>query len=118
MSQGAITQMRVLGGVVGLAICTAVASESVKSKLSSTISSEQMKSLLRSSLSIADFSPAEQKATRSAYGSVFNTQMRIVMGFALAGFVISLFTFQRHPRSLEEVHQSYGETKANTKEEH
>lgn len=104
--------MRVLGGVVGLAICSAVASESVKSKLNSTISSDQLQNLLQSSLAIAQFSPEEQKATRRVYGSVFNTQMKIVMGFALASFVLALFTFERHPRSLEEVHGDYGKTEA------
>ena len=43
VSQNAISQARVLGGVVGLAICTAVTFESVKSKLSSKISSFQLK---------------------------------------------------------------------------
>lgn len=74
-----------------------------------------MESLLHSSLSIADFSPEEQKATRSAYGSVFNRQMQIILAFALASFVISLFTFERNPRSLEEVHQSHhGQTQTQT----
>ena len=120
VSQGAVGQMRILGGVVGLAICTAVASESIQSKLHSTISEAQLESLLQSSLAIAELPPAEQEATRSAYGSVYNTQMQIVMGFALASFAISLFTFERHPRSLEEVHRSRNDgstTPARSKEE-
>jgi hypothetical protein len=117
VSQGGITQVRVLGGLVGLAICTAVAFDLVKSELSSKLSAAQLKSLLQSSYSIAQFSPAQQDATRRVYGDAFNLQMKIVMGFTIASLCISLFTFRRNPRSLEEVHQRHEKQKATEKDE-
>lgn len=116
VSQGAVTQVRVLGGLIGLAVCTAVLFESVKSQLSSILSARQLTSLLQSTNSIAEFSPAQQDATRSVYGAAFNLQMRIVMGFTIGSLCISIFTFRSRPRSLEEVHQREGEAKANRKE--
>lgn len=109
VSQGGITQVRVLGGLVGLAICTAAAFDLVKSKLSSILSSVQLNSMLQSSYSIAEFSPAQQDATRRVYGDAFNLQMKIVMGFTIGSLCISMFTFRRRPRSLQEVHQRHGE---------
>ena len=117
VSQGAITQVRVLGGLIGLAICTAVLIQSVTTRLSSVLAPEQLHSLLQSTTSIAQFSQAQAAATRSVYGDIFNLQMRVVMFFTVGSLIISIFTIRRHPRSLTQVHERQGETEALKREE-
>lgn len=102
VAMGAITQVRVLGGVIGLAIAQAILTRSLDSKLGSFLSSQQITALLDSTGSISDFSPAQAKSTRQVYGDAFNLQMRIVTFIAAASVVSSLFAFRRHPVSLKD----------------
>ena len=97
---GAITQVRVLGGIIGLAIAQAILTRSLESKLGSFLSSQQIATLLDSTESISDLSPPQAKKTRQVYGDAFNLQMRIVTFIAAASVVSSLCAFRRHPVSV------------------
>lgn len=98
---GAITQVRVLGGVIGLAIAQAVLYRSLRSKLGSILSPQQVAALLDSTGSISKFLPAQATATRQVYGDAFNLQMRIVTFIAAASVVSSCFAFRRHPLPMD-----------------
>lgn len=99
---GAITQVRVLGGVIGIAICQAVLSSHVKNELVDVLDPNQLAALLRSAIEIAILNPVQITATREAYGRGFNIQTRIMMYFAAASFIISLASFKRHPSEIGE----------------
>jgi uncharacterized membrane protein len=83
VAMGAITQVRVLGGVVGLAIVHAL--------------------LLASPASIASLPPDVARAARLAYASASNLQMRVMVGFAAASLLASLGAYRRHPVPIEDV---------------
>lgn len=61
---GVITQVRVLGGVIGLAMAQAILTRSLASKLGSFLSGQQIAALLDSTGSISGFTPAQAKSTR------------------------------------------------------
>ena len=105
VTMGAITQVRVLGGVIGLAIAQAVLTRSLGAKLGSILSPPQIQSLLESTGSILHFSPSEASATREVYGQAFNLQMRIVTFIAAASLIVSIAAFRRHPKSFGESSQ-------------
>ena len=96
----AISQVRALGGVIGLALAQAILTRSLDSKLGSFLSSQQIAALLDSTRSMSDFSPAQAKSPLEVYGDAFNLQMRIVIFIAAASVVSSLFAFRRHPVSV------------------
>ncbi|MCJ1392470.1 hypothetical protein MMC18_005337 [Xylographa bjoerkii] len=102
VSQGAVTQVRVLGGVIGLAITTTVLIASLESDLSGILSPDQLNSFLQSTGSISGFSTLQTAMTRLMYGKAFNLQMKIIMAFSIASLCISLFTFRKHPLSLQD----------------
>lgn len=98
---GAITQVRVLGGVVGIAIAQVVLSSSTRSDLPSILSPEQIQHIIAepSSISSSVLQPEQVLAVRKVFGDAFNQQTRMVMYFACASLVVSLFAFRRELRS-------------------
>ncbi|KAL8777103.1 MAG: hypothetical protein Q9194_002749 [Teloschistes cf. exilis] len=99
---GAITQVRVLGGVIGIAIAQVVVSSTIRSDLASILNPTQLDSLLQSTASIAALSPGQAADVRRVYGHAFNLQTRMVMYFAIASLVVCLLGFRRHPKSFAE----------------
>lgn len=99
---GAITQVRVLGGVIGIAIAQVVVSSTIRSDLASILNPTQLDSLLQSTASITALSPAQAADVRRVYGHAFNLQTRMVMYFAIASLVVCLLGFRRHPKSFAE----------------
>jgi hypothetical protein len=95
VAMGAITQVRVLGGIIGLVIVQAILLATLRSSLSSVLTPSQLSSILSSTASIASLSPAAQQLTRAAYGDASNVQMRIVAGFGGASLLVSLFTYRK-----------------------
>ncbi len=93
---GAITQVRVLGGVIGLAIAQAVLLSSVRSHLISVLTPSQLDLLLSSTTYIASLPPEVAQLTRQVYGDASNLQMRIIVGFAGASLIASLGAWRRH----------------------
>jgi hypothetical protein len=101
---GAITQVRVLGGIIGLAIVQAI----LLSSLRSSLTPSQLSSILSSTTNIASLSPEAAALTRAAYGGAMNVQMRIVAGFGGASLSVSLFTWRREVAEFAEVARGKG----------
>ncbi|KAF8243727.1 MFS general substrate transporter [Wilcoxina mikolae CBS 423.85] len=88
VAMGEITQIRVLGGTIGLAICTALQNNHVKTKLASELSltAWQIQCILDSTKAI------------SLLGTDQQYQMKIMTGFSAAVFLTSLIMWERKPR--------------------
>lgn len=98
---GAITQIRVLGGTIGLAICTAVLNENVRHGLTLVLSPQQISGVLQSVSSISDLDASAEKAVRRVFAEGYNQQMRIVTYFSAAVFLVSLLMWEKRPRRIE-----------------
>ncbi|RDL37716.1 MFS general substrate transporter [Venustampulla echinocandica] len=92
---GAITQVRTLGGVIGIAVVQAILSSHVRSSLPTFLNREQVEGILASTAYISRLDPHFEAATRAIYGEAVNLQMRTVTGFAAAAFVVSLFAYRK-----------------------
>ncbi|OBT66624.1 hypothetical protein VE03_03890 [Pseudogymnoascus sp. 23342-1-I1] len=101
VTMGAITQVRVLGGVIGIAISQAILNAQVKGELREVLGEEMLAALLRSAAEIEQMTDEQAMATRECYGKAFNAQARIMMYFTVASLLVTLFTFRRRPISLE-----------------
>lgn len=100
---GAITQVRVLGGVIGIAIAQAVLNALVLDDLTKILGQEKLDALLRSATEINNFTAAEAAATRQIYGRAFRLQNRIMTYFAAASLLAGLIAFKRHPLEYEDL---------------
>ncbi|KAI4847253.1 MFS general substrate transporter [Aureobasidium sp. EXF-8845] len=98
VSLGAVTQMRQLGGVIGLAVTQAILNGDFRSQLADFLSTEELKAVMLSTENIKKLSAAHRAMTCRAYGSSANTQMRVVTAFAGVAILTSIFAWQKAPR--------------------
>ena len=101
VAMGAITQIRVLGGTIGLAICTAVLNEHVRHSLSLVLSQQEVTGILQSVSSISNLDTTADKAVRRVFAEGYNQQMRIMTYFSAVVFIVSLLAWERRPRRVE-----------------
>ncbi|XP_044721573.1 major facilitator superfamily domain-containing protein [Hirsutella rhossiliensis] len=100
-AQGAVAQARVLGGCIGLSICTVLFNVHVNRQLGHDLTGEQLDMLHRSPLMGLQLPPRLQELVKAVYVGAFGQQIQ-VMGLACAAMVVvSLFTLERHPRPLQ-----------------
>ena len=92
---GSVAQFRVMGGVIGLAIVTAVFNGFVKSKLGQFLSLDQINDLLKAANSITSLSVDMQEKVRDILADGYNMQMKILAGFAAAQIPSSFIMWQK-----------------------
>lgn len=99
---GAVTQIRVLGGTIGLALCSALLIDHIKARAASFLSMEQMAAVLLSSENIAHFPEETQRQTRMAFAEGYSYQMRVMMYFCIVALLSLGFLVERRPRRLRD----------------
>jgi len=97
---GALTQARVLGGSIGLAVCTNILNEKVKSA-SSSLSSQELSGLLRSTQTIKTLPPDLQESVRQTFGMGCNEQMQALTAFGGAAVLATLMMWEKQPRRMK-----------------
>lgn len=104
VSMSALTQARVLGGTIGLAICSTVLKNHVRSRLLQSNSSSITPGLLQrisDSLVVIDSLPQDQQAAvRTAFAEGYNQQMRIMTVFSGVALPTSLLIREKKPRKI------------------
>lgn len=102
-----MTQLRILGAVIGLSAVNTALSNYVTPQLSSILSPSDGQQLAESTAYIFQLSAEKSEQTRTVYNDGYNVQMKIVMGFSILSFFISMTAFRRKPLGLE--HAGLGE---------
>ncbi|CAM1502261.1 Fc.00g042450.m01.CDS01 [Cosmosporella sp. VM-42] len=100
-AQGAVAQARVLGGCIGLSICTVIFNGHVNSYLGDHLSPKQLDDLHRSPLSGLHLPINLQDLVKEVYADAFVEEIRVMMLICAVMVVVSLFTLERHPAPLE-----------------
>ena len=96
---GAITQFRIMGGAIGLAIATNVLNTYVRSHLPETVAPQLVTRLLQSTEEIDVLDPATQAVVRAIFGHGYNLQMKAMIGFAAAQVPASLLVWGNHVKN-------------------
>lgn len=76
--------MRVFGGALGLAIASSVMNNHLTNTLTSVIGSDGLNQVLNSIQAIELFPPQDQLAILDAFGSGYNLQFKVMIGFSAA----------------------------------
>ncbi|KAK3307163.1 major facilitator superfamily transporter [Chaetomium strumarium] len=100
VTMGAATQIRVLGGTIGLAICSALLSNHVTRETSGLLTPEQQSALLQSFQSIRSLSPELQVKVREVYAVGYSQQMRVMLYFCIVSLVSLSLLFEWPPRRM------------------
>lgn len=94
---GCITQLRVFGGVIGVVICRVTQDAYLRANLAPLLSPQVFSELMSSLATISTLPSDQVTVVREAFGGSFNQQHRILTFIAAASFIVSIFTFRRHP---------------------
>jgi hypothetical protein len=110
VTQGALTQMRSLGGSIGLAVGVIVFNARIResSALANALSPKQMSALLKSPLHIASLAPNEQRLVSEVFAKAFTQDMQVALYIAAVGLLVSMTTLQRNPPPLQRPAPSAG----------
>ncbi|XXG99476.1 hypothetical protein Hte_005815 [Hypoxylon texense] len=99
VAMGAITQIRVLGGTIGLAISSTVLNNHLSSNLPALLSPSDIQQIANSVQYVNTLPDETRDAVRQVFADGFNAQMRVMMYFSVVVFVLSLALWERRLRN-------------------
>lgn len=102
ISQGVISQARVLGGAIGVAASNAVFHYQLQARLAGIVPQTQLSQVQLNSETVESLTLAQQDDVRVTFASSFDESMQICTGIAALGLLASLATYQRHPPDINE----------------
>ncbi|KAL8695247.1 MAG: hypothetical protein Q9218_000285 [Villophora microphyllina] len=94
---GAMTQIRVLGGSIGLAIASLIFNHRATLSLRGILTPAEVSLLLSNPEAIKVYPPSQIKIIRSLYGNAYRDEMRFALYIAVVAVVAAAFTYQRKP---------------------
>jgi hypothetical protein len=97
---GAVTQVRVLGGTIGLAISTVVLNSYVKSALREQLSADEIKAISQSLSEIGELTEEQRNFVRRTFAQGYNRQTRITLVFSAVVVLSCGLMVERRPRRL------------------
>ncbi|KAI1399819.1 drug resistance transporter EmrB/QacA subfamily [Hypoxylon fuscum] len=99
VAMGAITQVRVLGGTIGLAISSTVLNNHLSSNLPALLSPLDIQQISESVQHITMLPDATRDSVRQVFADSFNAQLRIMIYFSVVVFVFASTLWERRLRS-------------------
>jgi len=98
---GSVTQVRVLGGTIGLAICSTLLNNQIKAETARFLTPSQVAALLQSFQSINQLPQNIQNEVRNVYGAAYGQQMRVMLYFSIVALLSLVLLAERRPRRPE-----------------
>jgi hypothetical protein len=95
---GAVTQIRVLGGTIGLAISTTILNSYVKKNLGTMLSAAEIAAIGNSLSEIENLTTEQQLYVRRVFAEGYSRQMWVLMGFSGLVFASSFIMWEKNPR--------------------
>jgi hypothetical protein len=82
--------MRILGGLVGLSICTVILHQHLESRLPGIITPQEIEEILKSTQALTLFDPSKLHAVRVVFAEAYDLQLRYTLIFAAMGFLCTI----------------------------
>lgn len=95
-----MVQFRFLGGAIGLAIASNILNGQLSHHLQGVLSSHELHLFLENVKYISNFSPDLQEKVKGFFADSYNTQLRVMIGFAAAQLPAVLLLIRRGQRQL------------------
>ncbi|KAB5584990.1 drug resistance transporter EmrB/QacA subfamily [Coniochaeta sp. 2T2.1] len=106
---GALTQIRVLGGTVALAICSAILSNHLRDTLNGVLTPTEFYEITESLGVIDRLGPDRGAKVRLAFAEGYRKQFQVLTGFSGAAFLAALFLISRKPLNVRDVAKQRGD---------
>lgn len=95
---GAATQLRVLGGTIGLAVAAALLMDNIRAEAARFLTPAELSSVLSSSGNIRLLSSEKQLETRMVFAAAYSCQMRAMLYFSLGALLSVMLLVEKKPR--------------------
>lgn len=106
-AQGAVAQARVFGGTLGLAVCTIIFNEKLRSSLGpgsgSKLGQQELDQIRRSLITMLDLPDEARLEVVRVYLEAFRDQMLAMTVVAVAALFLGLGTYRARPRQVIDV---------------
>jgi hypothetical protein len=105
VTQGALAQLRSLGGSIGLAIAVIIFNSRTRASaaLTASLTPAQISSLYKSPIVVETFLPQQQVLVAEVFARAFTEQMRVAAYVSAVCLVVSLMTWERVPPEMPRV---------------
>ena len=100
-AQGAVAQARVLGGCIGLSICTVILNVNMDDALHGRLTQDQLARLRQTPLYVLQLPNNVKQEVMKVYNDGFSRAIMVMALLCAVMAVTSLATLERHPLSLE-----------------
>ncbi|KAI1818551.1 putative MFS multidrug transporter [Poronia punctata] len=97
VAQGIVAQARVLGGSIGIALCSILLNARVDKDLSGVMDPDDLSALHHSPTIAQWLPPALQLKVKSVYAEAFTDDIKLMIGIAAIGVAVSFFTYEGRP---------------------
>lgn len=97
IANGAMAQVRVLGGCIGISVCTVVFNANFNAVLSHLLSPQQLEELHRSPTAAVQWPDNIREAVRDVYSTAYSDELKIMLYVAALMPVAAALTFERIP---------------------
>lgn len=97
---GALAQMRLIGGSIGIAVCTNILNNKVRSA-SAVLSQQQVRDLLQNAQTLDSLPPTQQRIVRELFARGYNEEMHVLIAFSGAAVLATLMMSERKPRRMK-----------------
>lgn len=101
VANGAMAQVRVFGGCLGIALCTVIFNAHFNSLLKDDLTQEQFDQLHRSPSASLQWPSQDYHAVRDIYAMAYPEQLKVMMYVAVFTLLASVFTFERNPTPIQ-----------------
>ncbi|KAH8806009.1 major facilitator superfamily domain-containing protein [Xylogone sp. PMI_703] len=99
---GFTTQLRITGGALGVAICSAVLRSEIVRTLTPILTATELFEVFHSTSSLSITDPGAAAHVRETWARAFNLEMKIMAGFGLLSLLMSLLIWEKRARHSEE----------------
>ncbi|PYH89868.1 hypothetical protein BO71DRAFT_388742 [Aspergillus ellipticus CBS 707.79] len=117
ITMSAVTQVRVLGGTIGISIGQVLITHFVNQDLTGVLSASEMTALRTSVSSVSSFAPAKQAVVTEVYGRALNAQIKMVLYITAACWGFGLGTFKKRPVDFRDADQLQPHRRDNLEEQ-
>jgi hypothetical protein len=95
VAQGLVSQARIFGGTIGVAMSTIVFNGNVQRSLSKTLTPAELEAVRKSPAAIVSLSLLKQNSVRLVFAKSFDEDMRICTYVAAASLVVAVLSYRR-----------------------
>ncbi|CAI7613619.1 unnamed protein product [Penicillium manginii] len=81
---GGVTQLRILGGALGVSIATNLLNNNAKNQLAAQLSADALVQILKDVSSVRTLSPTDQSIVHAAFAEGYHQQLAMILGFCAA----------------------------------